>query len=217
MSAFLCSDFHISILAEYGASPMRGNYGAICTDDRRWTDPAEIFEILRAENVRSLRSRYPNEASDNGLGRFDPRSRHFAPKCALSVAIISLCHCLEYQSCESEDYRETLAYRLLCRIKNRAEHNLPGYEDAPWEANYQAEGKQSDVATKVWRVPGSGFYGKDSMSTKRASPSRVDIASDFDLWGQYMDPQGLDSREDFERLTLAEKLESMTRCYGGEL
>ena len=47
--------------------------------------------------------------------------------------ILHMCSCLEYQSCESPDWRETLAYRLILAIKDAAIRALPGYDDAPWE------------------------------------------------------------------------------------
>jgi hypothetical protein len=49
------------------------------------------------------------------------------------VSILKLCDCLEYQSCETEDYNETVAYRLLNVIRRAAIRILPGYDDAKWE------------------------------------------------------------------------------------
>ncbi len=131
MSAFVCSDYHVSILAVYGAR--KGQYGTIRAEGRDWADPREIFAVLMQQNIRSVQHRYPDhngQADKFGdCGRFDKVAieRGHSP-----VEVIKAAHCLEYQSCETDDYLETLAYKLLQQIKRRAEHNLSGYDSAKW-------------------------------------------------------------------------------------
>ena len=48
------------------------------------------------------------------------------------VAILKLIDSLEYQSCESDDYEQTVAYKSLQSIRKSAIHALEGYEDAEW-------------------------------------------------------------------------------------
>ena len=135
MSAFICSDYHISVLADFAAS-RRGF--PIMIDGKEWRDREEIFECLHAENVRSVNYRYKeNEAP---LGRFDLRASAHSDRYS-RVDIIKACHCLEYQSCETPDYRETVAFQLLEAIKSAAEHSLPGYDEAPWGLAAPAERK----------------------------------------------------------------------------
>ena len=43
-----------------------------------------------------------------------------------------------YQACETDDYEDTLAARIIRGISAKAVGCLPGYEDAPWEINRQA-------------------------------------------------------------------------------
>jgi hypothetical protein len=47
-------------------------------------------------------------------------------------------------------------------------------------------------------------------------PSYEQIASDFSLWGEYVDPQGLDSLSKFESMSTAEKIEFQVKCFGPE-
>jgi hypothetical protein len=50
-----------------------------------------------------------------------------------AVALLKLCDCLDYQSCETEDWKQTAAHELLELIRGAAICALPGYEKAPWD------------------------------------------------------------------------------------
>jgi len=43
-----------------------------------------------------------------------------------------------------------------------------------------------------------------------------EIANDFTLWGQYVDTAGLDSRERFDGMTVADKIAFQKDCFGAE-
>ena len=43
-----------------------------------------------------------------------------------------------------------------------------------------------------------------------------DIINDYKLWMEYVDTTGIDSEEDFNRMTFAEKLEMIKACFGLE-
>ena len=98
-------------------------------------------EVLYQENIRSVRARYPGDKKDELPGPII-RSDHIVVSTSdvvqanyrlKPVAILKMCDCLEYQSCETEDYRQTIAYRLLEQIRRAAIRELAGYEDAPWD------------------------------------------------------------------------------------
>jgi hypothetical protein len=42
------------------------------------------------------------------------------------------------------------------------------------------------------------------------------IANSFELWGEYVDPDGLDSKEQFESMTIDDKIEIIEGCFGPE-
>lgn len=166
MSAFVCNQDHIKALAIFAAAKSPG-YGGIRVNPR-YIDRLEHVDkqsrglenltqselatlyanVLYAENVRSVSERYPDDDVDDLPGpnhkpaQITITNRDCADY-ALTVPalhILKMCDCLEYQSCETEDYRQTIGFELLDAIRGAAIHALPGYEDAPWE--YVAQRKQ---------------------------------------------------------------------------
>jgi hypothetical protein len=154
MSAFICGPDHFKVLSIFAAS--RGRYGGVKVDPRRFkaleklhglssTQLASAYaDVLYQENIRSVRARYPSDTWDSlpGLivkplhiivsGRDECSAKYRLPV----VSILKMCDALEYQSCETEDYRKSVAFDLLDSIRGEAIHSLPGYDDAPWD--YQA-------------------------------------------------------------------------------
>jgi hypothetical protein len=49
------------------------------------------------------------------------------------VQLIKAVHCLDYQSCETEDWETTLAWRICQAVVSAAIGRLPAYEAAAWE------------------------------------------------------------------------------------
>lgn len=96
--------------------------------------PDELGAILLAENVRSVRARYPNDAPDSLPGPCDQKrvwAYRFQPVAhQLPAWVIKACDCLRYQSCEADDYEETLAYKVMQAIRESAITHLT--VDAPW-------------------------------------------------------------------------------------
>lgn len=93
----------------------------------------------KVENIRSVSARYPQDTWETLPGPIVKdlallvTDRDFAELSNTNpVTILKLCDCLEYQSCETEDWEETPAHELLQRIRKAAIRTLPGYEDAPW-------------------------------------------------------------------------------------
>jgi hypothetical protein len=159
MSAYICGPDHFKALAIFAATRDRGTWRV----DPRYIDgkldPEGVYasrglenlcsdelatlyaEILFRENIRSVRARYPNDELTNLPGPVDLPSHiavthHDEREKALQlgpVAVLKMCDGLEYQSCETKDWRSTVAYALLSAIRKSAVRALPGYEDAPWD------------------------------------------------------------------------------------
>lgn len=155
MSAYICDVDHIKALAIFAAR-RDGGYGScsrnvepcyLVNADARATatnGDAEIAtyyaETLYQENIRSVRSRYPGDKWSELPGPIEKplhiivtiremtTARRVEP-----VAILKAVSCLDYQSCETENYKETLGYQLLDMIRTAAIHALPGYEEASWD------------------------------------------------------------------------------------
>lgn len=158
MSAYICGPDHFIALAVFATHRKAGRDWAV---DPRYvkglTHPeaalrglenfnnyelATLYaDTLFQENIRSVRARYPNDRRDDLPGpcvlplHIVVRYEHFAhAKWRLSpVAILKMCDGLEYQSCETEDWEQTVAYRLLQSIRRAAVRALPGYDKAPWD------------------------------------------------------------------------------------
>ena len=161
MSAFICGPDHFKALAIF-ASARAGGYGNghLRVDPRyveglthpeaaargiehlTQSELATLYaDTLYQENVRSVQARYPDDRRDNLPGPLnDPgfievthRDIQNGRLRLQPVALLKMCDCLEYQSCETEDYRSTVAYRLLNAMRKAMIHDLPGYDDAPWD------------------------------------------------------------------------------------
>lgn len=151
MSAYVCDPEHIKGLAIFAAS--RSKYGGTLNIPGSWLrhfggkdmsghGPAEIATyyaaVLLDENLRSVAYRYEDSDLDNLPGpvptpREIPvteqdmiRAKQIPP-----LQILKMCSCLDYQSCETPDWRQTVAYTLLGGIKDAAISILPGYDESP--------------------------------------------------------------------------------------
>ena len=126
MSAFLCNAYHINALANWAAMP-RERFSYFWNGERHFpTDAHTIAQILHGQNLRSVNARY-NEDNDVDIER-----DRFAPDIT-PVQVIKAVNCLQYQSCETDDWPETEAYAICQAIIDRAIRHLPGYEAAERE------------------------------------------------------------------------------------
>lgn len=120
MSAFQCSPNHIAAVI-----------GSVALYDRmHGRDLAAEAATLAAENARSVAYRYrdacePVTVPAALIERW--RAYPLSP-----VALLKAAQCLDYQSCECDDYERTPAAKLLRDITSLAISKLPGYEAAGW-------------------------------------------------------------------------------------
>jgi hypothetical protein len=136
MSAYIISQANIKRIVEsfriYGHS-----YGL----DMRFTDDSgevidihahttdglnKVGQILTDGNYKSVNYRY-NENEQPEIYEHDHTAKRFTP-----VQLLKACACYEYQACEVPDFKNTLAYRMISRIKEAAINALPGYKEAEW-------------------------------------------------------------------------------------
>lgn len=125
MSAFLCSNKHISAVVNFGMKvsayiPLDGSYATVTPENA-----AKVARILFRANVDSLIARY---------GEYTPPRFRYLPKAeAPTIAAgCKLVRSLAYQSCETEGWETSDANRILVRIIGVAVTRLWGYEEAPW-------------------------------------------------------------------------------------
>jgi hypothetical protein len=126
MSAFVCSKKHIAAIANYAVAKQVWTG----TGSAKPKDFASIYKTLAEANVRSVCHRY---ADEDAVGYADFLR---APRCGSvnhsAVEVVKLCDCLDYQSCETDDWRGSDACRLLDNIRSAAIRALPGYDEAKW-------------------------------------------------------------------------------------
>ena len=144
MSAFVCHPNHIRELALFAAglgrplervtqSWVRVIAGADVADlmsDAELDYPDLLATILYRENVRSVRHRYPNDSFE-ALERLTIGS--YRRQIADPVQLLKMCQCLDYQSCETTDWEQSTAYKIIRSIISAAIGDLPGYREAAWE------------------------------------------------------------------------------------
>jgi hypothetical protein len=144
MSAFMCTDEHIAILAEYAcARPMLASLVSPIVSqayhanrDERRTDAEIVGAALYIENEKSVRARYPSDSGNmvsawGYVHRMALRARALAVP---AVAIIKATECYRYQACEHDGWEGSAVEQLTAAIISDAIGELPGYDAAAWGA-----------------------------------------------------------------------------------
>lgn len=127
MSAWMCSAYHISVLAAYAVKNVEKVYhGSKLVP---LMDVQTVGSILMAQNARSVNERY----SERKVYPFtyDQRVKAGAEGHS-AMEVIKSAHCYEYQACETDDWKRTVAHTIILHILSAASVGLPGWEDAPW-------------------------------------------------------------------------------------
>ena len=141
MSAFICSDYHINSIVSYFLQSPRQQDQLWAELDGEWQyiklDNAKLLgEILARENRRSVNARYSENEPCDYQWQYVRREHTLAE-------IAGALDCLEYQSCECEDYRQSQAYSIICLMRKhllRQVMELEGVES--WELNEELEGER---------------------------------------------------------------------------
>lgn len=127
MSAFICSDEHISAIVRWAGRANVSYYekttGAAKPVAGR---EREVFGLLLAENNKSYNHRYNVDGECEGAYNTEFNL-------ALNpLEIIKLCHSLEYQSSQHPEWTDSEAKAVLDAVISAATYKLPGYAGAPW-------------------------------------------------------------------------------------
>lgn len=130
MSAFIVDYNHINYLMNAALSRRIAWHGfyfkGLKVDKNR---AQEIGQMLWDENRRSVDYRYQENNGDEEY-EYKPIFHHvFDP-----VQVLKAIKCLDYQSCEHEEWESSGAKEFLDTLMHFAISALPGYEDAQWGA-----------------------------------------------------------------------------------
>lgn len=132
MSAFIVSPEHIQQIVTWAR-----RYDSLPYN----VTPEEAAKVLAEANIASVEYRYPDLIGSSVRAFLSLESNEeyvkecqeeFAGPLPTATGVIKLINSLDYQSCEREDWEESLAYQYLNRLRTLATYNLPGYSDQPW-------------------------------------------------------------------------------------
>ncbi len=131
MSAFVCSEKHINTIVGYGSlhkvtfyTEPPGAPGGVRNEI--YGNETKVASLLLNENIRSVNGRYA-QADEFQTLQFKQVSLNTTP-----VQVLKLINCLQYQSCENDDYKDSDAYKCIKAIEGAAIRKLPGYDAAEW-------------------------------------------------------------------------------------
>lgn len=116
MSAFLVTKNHIDYIVT----------AALSARYMRVENETAFGQMLLTENHKSVNARY-NEVNAAVPYRFTRSPGKIDPVVALKAI-----HCLQYQSCETDGWKDSEACKLLEQLEGEMIRLLPGYEEAPW-------------------------------------------------------------------------------------
>ena len=118
MSAYIMTDDEINIIVSYFIEPMQardaGAYVKVGDnyDYLNIMNSAQVAKILKDENIRSVNNRYNDNTESVYEFEYIPSARKRPVG-----NIIGALDCLEYQSCESDDWQTTNAWTIICQLR----------------------------------------------------------------------------------------------------
>lgn len=131
MSAFVVGNDHIDGLLTFAIDRHVAYFWANARREITTETATEIGRVLLAENERSVSHRYNDPPTDEAATY---RFRRWIDSALTAVSILKACDCFDYQACETDDYEQSHAAKIIDAIRGKAYRNMPGYDDAPgWE------------------------------------------------------------------------------------
>ena len=136
MSAWICSDNHINLIATFAAHcNLSVKYKDEVIDCAK--DPQRIASVLLAENYRSVNHRYSeNNSAEITYAAVD------STELPSTASMLKQLQCYNYQACETADYKRTLAKAIVLacidEVVKRARRTAKqieasaAYNAAPW-------------------------------------------------------------------------------------
>lgn len=122
MSAYLCSEKHLSTLA------FELTWRNVAGRDVRTTERS-VFQSLIETNLASLRARYSDVEEEEELSRIYT----YNPEKGLPpMQVYKLAECYAYQSCEHDGWEGSQEKLWMEALKDSIINNLPEYKNAKW-------------------------------------------------------------------------------------
>ena len=125
MSAFIVSDKLLNVVLTFATMKKASYYWKPnnMRVDISVRNASEIGQKLLDENFRSVNYRYrENDTAERFTYKRVDSSNYSV------VDVLKAINCLDYQSCETDDWSDSEAWAILDGIKDAMIRNLPGYE-----------------------------------------------------------------------------------------
>ena len=131
MSAYMVSDNQIDAMAGYMIRERIRYFVNDAWVDVTASNAEEIGQILVDENYRSVSARYSGNTEEyfGKAPHYKFKRRNVLPD---AITMLKACNCYDYQACETNNWKESVAFKIVEAIKEHAIRRLPGYDDAPW-------------------------------------------------------------------------------------
>ena len=127
MSAFIVNKKHIDYIMTAWQNSQNQYYNN--SDKNYYTNlqAEQDGQMLWAENFLSVNFRY-KESDHSPAYKFERINEKINYLQALKFV-----HCLDYQACETDDYNESKAYKLLLKMAWNLTCMIPEYDGLQWE------------------------------------------------------------------------------------
>ena len=150
MSAYLVSPQHITEIVKWAKNRQQGDFSHVynqITKQEIDCDAESVIEILSLANIQSLVARYGEKAEVEYEGFVDKCKsilKYSTDGVSMSLLdgvgscdlkaddIYNMVRCLEYQSCEVDNWVHTDAYWLLNSIKDKAGSKMSKDANIQW-------------------------------------------------------------------------------------
>jgi len=146
MSAYICNPEHTAALAAFAVHSV-DQYNHAIYEWRVESNPLKtarkVAEELMRENIRSVAAHYPSDTSGQRPGPCGytdealiqasgdlAEKYYFMGRRLQLIDILSMSSSYAYQSCETEDWKSSLAFRQIDWIQDAAIRQLPGFDKA---------------------------------------------------------------------------------------
>ncbi len=150
MSAYLVNPEQITEIVKWAKSPQQGDVSYcynLITKKQIDCDPKQMVKTLAQANIDSLVARYDYDPKDFECFANDCLAilkystdgvsqslMDGVGACDLTAGdIYNMIRCLDYQSCEVDNWVETDAYWLLNTIKSKAANKMSETADVQWD------------------------------------------------------------------------------------
>lgn len=139
MSVYLIEEQTFGILAKFAIDNDCTKYGDLYGSNLDTSE--KVLSELVGANLKSLATRYPDTKADPALDFAGVEDKIFLRRCIVEATrdwhvnpfeILKSCDCLDYQSCEFDEWPQSTSYKILAAIRSSAYKKLDGYENAQW-------------------------------------------------------------------------------------